>query len=131
MLITHTLGLLSDGATDTTGVPSSFTISPSTSASTVAAVGTNPFVSTTVLAYHRVVAPQQVVWWIVDFCYGFGAGTHGAKSRHGAQVRRAEQQLLMRRTGDRTNVQQRRMQAARVQVRASRETKTNKLTAGE
>lgn len=47
----RTLDLFADGAGGAaggaTGVPSSLTISPSTSASNVAGVGTNPFVSTT------------------------------------------------------------------------------------
>ena len=83
----HTFGLFSDGATEATGVPSAFTISPSTSASSVAGVGTNPFVSTTVLpagAVFRSCRHRDTtsgVWWVRRCWFGsfrFGSVRFGS-----------------------------------------------------
>ncbi len=79
-------GFFSDGgATEATGVPSSFTISPTTSASSVAAVGTNPFVSTTGLssaAFNQPwvfeVSPAQTRWSVETR----GRRTNAAAHRH-------------------------------------------------
>lgn len=92
-----TLGLLSDGVTEATGVPSSFTISPSTSASSVAGVGTNPFVSTTVLpapgcqlCCHCCVTTAAVSCRLL---FWFRRWHARAKARHGANVSSGEAKL--------------------------------------